>query len=359
MANVVHELVVNLETGAYTVKPPLDIHQGDSNTHVLLFKLRNNECNFLSINPDARPTISFIKEDIGTGTRKEIISDAVTIVNPYRGVLSYVVGPALVKDYGRYTVVLNIGTCFNLLMYGPKVTFTITITKVDSYQPEDLEVAITQEFYDEVVKHLNNQNIHVSETDRLFLNTFENLSDKLFELVTTDWDKKIEEIISGDAGIMLRRAFVTLDLKSEMTELPDDELCHGKLIRINYPNHDGDKSTLDLGEDPDPVYYVALYHGTPDDDGFYEFHEVNLGGVDPDVIAAIREAISQLQNDVITIKNRLDTDESNIRQLQNDLNIFDQALRDLLGRVVDLSEQVDKNTDDIITINQSITWNVI
>lgn len=274
MANVVHELIANLDAGTYTVHPPINVRQGDSNAHVILFKLRDSQDNPIQISVNAKPVISFQKVN-----ETKVLSYAVNVVSAYNGELSYVIGPALVDDFGVFTVTLYVDTSEGCDSSSPRVVFVANIIKSECYDPSAIEVTITKKFRDEIEDHLSNGLIHVGIDDRRFLNTFIPLSQDLYELLSEGLDKKIEEMIVEEAGFLLRRAFITVDVKSQMTGMPDDQLCDGKLFRINYPNHDGDPSTIDpKSEEPDPEYWVALYHGTPDDGGFYEFHQVDFGG---------------------------------------------------------------------------------
>ena len=274
MSQVVHELIANVQSGAYTVSPPLDIHQGDSNSHLLLIKLRNDEGDPVEIREGSSARISFYND---TERDELVVSYAVDIVNYYRGILSYLIGPAVTQKSGRYTAYLDLSQCRCGNQCGPSISFTITVSKTHNYcpGPEDVETTITKAFYNELVHHLNDSDIHVSSADREFLNKFIPKESELEDIVD-NFDEKVKEAVEEASDEITRRSFITVDFVEDLNQFTDDELVEGRLFRVNYPNHEN-PSELTEQDDVKPEYYVAKWHGSPDD-GHYEFHITDFGG---------------------------------------------------------------------------------
>ena len=330
MSSITHELIANLETGAYTVKPPIDIHQGDVNTHVLLIKLRNNDGHFVTIDDNAKPKISFRRDD------SEVVSSyTVSVVNSYRGILSYMVGPAFTKTPGRYTVYLDVSNCGCNSRECKRlvISFVITITKTEIYVPPDREITISKEFLDEIRAHLKDTEIHLSAADRQFLDTFTPLSDDLLDLLNTDFKEMIDNRIIEKTGEILRKAFITVDIKSQMTSLPESELCNGKLFRINYPSLT-DESEIDYFEEEDPEYWIARYNGTS-----YSFHKIDLGGYAEEIqklqsdVEYLTDVVAELQSRTTLLESDVERLKSLVTSIQQEITAINGAFTGTIGSI--------------------------
>lgn len=175
---VYHSIVLNVKENTNTAV--IDIYQSSGNSHQLLIKLikENEECFDVS-NYNAQ--IEFIDYH----SNSKVISSSVDIINGPRGYLSYVVGDRLVKNSGRYTAVLkliNKDTLSQVIC-----SFVISVSKDPTFSGCDcctsVEVTISKEFYNELVSHLDNEQIHVTPTDRIILNF---LAENLDNLATKE-----------------------------------------------------------------------------------------------------------------------------------------------------------------------------
>lgn len=195
---VYHSIIINVKDN--TNNAAIDINQRDGNTHQILFKLVDGN-KFFNVS-GYEPEISFYDED----TKTVVITSAVTILNDYRGYLSYTIGNSLLRKYGRYTVTLKLKRnevlCGCGCSHKENLTFKFILNVVKSQDSGDsgcpchnYEVAITKDFYDKLCAHLNNRLIHLSESDRIALNT---LSDMLEYIVTNGggWENDIVKVLT-------------------------------------------------------------------------------------------------------------------------------------------------------------------
>lgn len=174
---------VTLDVQKNTSSCILDIIEKDKNSHQLLIKLVCNDY-YYDIS-DCTPEIEFYD----TETKSVVTTKVIDIVNPCRGYLSYVVGERILTNPSRYTVTLrlyqNDGTARLSL------TFILNVIK-DSSQSKDCqsssEVAISEEFYEELKSHLDNEIVHLTDSDRVVLSY---LTDNLNNLVLV---KDLEEV---------------------------------------------------------------------------------------------------------------------------------------------------------------------
>lgn len=320
---VTHEIIINVETGAYTAKPPIDIHQGDSYSHVLLIKLKNDCDKFVSIDGSSRATISFQRND-----SIRVSSDAVEIVNPYRGVLSYTLGPAIVNNYGRYTCRLDIKSTNCDFDRAPSVTFVVNVSKSHDYEQGSSghEVTITEEFYNDLSKHIeglieSGESVHLSADDRNFLDQFNKQIDELNDLLSTDFDKKIDESVITNASEILSKSFITVDFKSQMTALKRSEVVDGKIVRVNYPMHDNDSGTTETHGIYYPEYYVCKLVGN---DEKIEWHQISIEGGDAlseeifDKINTLEEKYRLLNEKVLRDYGKITSEIDDFRDQIND-----------------------------------------
>lgn len=277
---ITHEMTINVEDNSYTVKPPLDIHQGDYNRHLLLMQLVNSDKEPYELKSESKAKLTFYRDD-----QTEILStDAVITVNPYRGILSYLVGPELVKVDGRVTVYLYISLDPAIEVEcecGPSASFVMTISKVHGYQvdPDDIDATISVGEKKRILEHIApDMNLHLSPLFKEFLDAFADRKDELEKLLDTDWDKFVEDKINEVAGDILRRAFITVDYYypyrrdpngKALSQLTYDDLCDGKLVRVNHDN----------SEDPTVLGGVSYYEAVYDDDlDTYSWMKTSIGG---------------------------------------------------------------------------------
>lgn len=178
---VYHSVILDIQKS--TSSCVLDIMEKDKNSHQLLIKLVCEEGHYYNVS-GYKPEIEFFDNS----TKTKVLTTAVAIVNPYRGYLSYILGERIVQNPSRYTVTLRLigdqgGSSSRL-----SCSFILNVLRDPSRPPgcgcgNSTEVTISKEFYDELKKHLDNQLIHVSESDRAIL-TF--LTDNLDNLVTQE-----------------------------------------------------------------------------------------------------------------------------------------------------------------------------
>lgn len=369
-SKVNHEMIINVETGAYTAKPPLDIHQGDANSHILVIKLRNNEDEPIQINECSTAKITFKRDD---STRVEI--GTVEIVNPYRGVLSYTIGPSMVRVPGRYTCRLDVSSCCDCgCDCAPSATFVVNIAKDHNYDSTTTEVAISEEFYNDLQDHLNNSDIHINEIDRDFLDTFSGMTEELETLLNTDFDQKIDSRVFRQASAVLARAFITVDFESQLTALRREEVCEGKIVRVNYRNeyHDGDTSTIEDHSHIEfaPQYYVCKLIG---DNETIEWHKLSFGSVISGEIAELTskvnafqvifdEALARSNERLSIVEERQDELEIDVNQRFAELNEIVRGCQELIShydeRLTDVEDAIVEHTQTIAEHTEKIEYSL-
>lgn len=234
---VCHELVANVTTGSYVVNPPLEIPQGDCNSHQIIIKLINGEGCPVSLSECSSSKITWINQKGVT-----VQSSAVKVVNPYRGVLSYIVGPALVEDKGRYTAYLDVGSkcdCTGEF----SVTFVVTIVEKNSTypNPDEVETTVTEWFVNKVDAHMEDTLVHLSPEEKLSLDQF--IEDHGVELIN-----KVKD------------SFIVVDRFTDLMNLPEYVISEGKVVKVNTPVKEDIKdfdNIIILGDDEDyesPIY---------------------------------------------------------------------------------------------------------
>lgn len=203
---VYHSVVLNIQKN--TSSCVLDIIEKDKNSHQLLIKLVCDDGHFYNVN-GYTPEIEFYD----TTTKTTVLTTTVDIVNGYRGYLSYVLGERILMNPSRYTVTLRLYETNGSLVSKLSSTFILNVLK-DSSSTDctcpSVEVTISKEFYDELKNHLDNNLIHVSESDRAIL-TY--LTDNLDSLVTDEEFGPIKQNVENlnDITSNLTKNVTTLD----------------------------------------------------------------------------------------------------------------------------------------------------
>ena len=136
MSLIYHKLNINTINGNTSMLP--DFEQYSSNSNCLLIHLREGK-NFYNIE-GLIPSLVFTKED---GTEVHVENE-VQIDNPYRGDLSYIVGPALLEEAIRYTVILLLKDSEENIIASFKFIFNVVKVLRDPHEEENnYEVTIT------------------------------------------------------------------------------------------------------------------------------------------------------------------------------------------------------------------------
>lgn len=157
MRKSIHKVIANVDSNVCTINPPIDIHQGEVNAHVLLIQLCSNHSKFISIDKDNKLKIEFYLND------NLIESSDVQIEDEYRGRVSYVVGATVTNTPGRYTTYLIINNQSEEVLV--KISFIVTVSKSHDFNPNSNEVVMTKEFYEELQEHMENKDIHCDPDD--------------------------------------------------------------------------------------------------------------------------------------------------------------------------------------------------
>lgn len=175
MNNFIYTIIVNMVTNTCKSLAPLDFHQGDSRLSTLMFHLNNGTNDPVTISEDHSFKIEFYKNDT------LLTSDDVNIENRYRGRVSYVVTDTLTKNPGRYTSYLVMYDKNNEEIF--RTSFILNVAKSHNYQPNSTEIALTKEYKQELDDHMLDEQIHLSEIDRDFLDTFSDQVDELLKVI--------------------------------------------------------------------------------------------------------------------------------------------------------------------------------
>lgn len=150
ISKIIHHLDVDVESKAFSVNPPLDIHQGDSNNHILLMKLHNSSGFPIQIQDENSIKVSIYDSE----TNKLIVSSSVDIVNAYRGVVAYLIGPSVAATMGRKTMYLTISNCNGDSCGDITISFILTVSRMMAYDFDSskAEVALTEEEYNKLME---------------------------------------------------------------------------------------------------------------------------------------------------------------------------------------------------------------
>lgn len=160
---VYHSVVINVSDNSNNCF--IDIYQNDGNSHEIIFKLIDGD-RFFNVS-GYTPEITFYDEE----AKAVVITSAVTVLNDYRGYLSYVIGNSLLRKYGRYVVTLSLKMSASNedCVCRSDLSFKLVLNVLKSDGPHcgcNYEVAITKKFYDKLRSHLDNTKIHLSDSDR-------------------------------------------------------------------------------------------------------------------------------------------------------------------------------------------------
>lgn len=204
---IFHTLVVDIHTGTCSSRSSVEIPQGDKNSHQLLIKLTHND-KFYSIGEDYTPEITFYDS-----FDKELFTSlSAKIVNNYRGYVSYVVGPRLVRDFGRYVGRLDLYDRHHDRKVSARFIVNVTKTSYDDGgcgcgEDGSTEVVVTREFYKDLLAHLRDDHRHLTDEDRDLLDwvaqnkstilTFDNIGQALLEdpEIRKIFEETINEIV--------------------------------------------------------------------------------------------------------------------------------------------------------------------
>lgn len=350
MRKVVHEIIVNVETGAYTATPPIDIHQGDSNSHELLIKLRNSQDRPIQISNDGRARISFQRKD-----SIRVDTYQVEVVNPYRGVLSYVLGPAIVNDYGRYTCRLDLTSPGYDADRAPAITFVVNVSRSHMYEgggAQGHEVTISESFYRELNQHLEGvsgtgEEIHLVPADRDFLDKFTPMGEELNEVLNMDFDKEISDSVIQKASQVVAQAFITVDFKSQLGKLKRSELVDGKIVRVNYPMHDGDSSTVEPHDDAySPAYYVCKLLGN---DETVEWHQISFAGG-----SALTEELFEKMNTITARYDSILNEFTEYHESLSQLSTIESRIQDDEDRIDSAESRIQSNENRLSGVESRV-----
>lgn len=149
---IYHNVIINInDDSTGQSSEMIDIIQGSDNGHTISIKLTKGEFNRPYNLANQDPIIEFTIQD--PETKIDQVERAVNakIVNTDRGELSWIVSSKLLRDIGRYTVLL---TLYNKWTNSKvQCTFIINVTSspVSIVDPSTVNVEITQEFYNTLV----------------------------------------------------------------------------------------------------------------------------------------------------------------------------------------------------------------
>jgi len=184
---VYHSVILDAES--LTSQCHIEIPEGDINSHQLLIKLVHSNGTFFNVT-GYDPVISFFD----LKNKVVVETDAVTVINAYRGQLSYVIGDRLTEHYQRYVVKLTLNKDDTSVV---SFDFIVNVIKNKSDKcpcPEpEYEVIITKDFYEKLKSHVDDKSIHLSDSDRSLLDF---LSDNYDTLVTTGTYNNLYELIT-------------------------------------------------------------------------------------------------------------------------------------------------------------------
>lgn len=145
IAKIIHQIDIDVETKAFSINPALNIHQGDANNHILLMKLHNSAGYPIQIMDSDAVKVSIYDST----TNKLIVSSSVDVVNAYRGVVAYLIGPAVASEMGRKTVYITISNCGDDACSEITISFVLVVSRMMAYDFDSskVEVALTEDEY--------------------------------------------------------------------------------------------------------------------------------------------------------------------------------------------------------------------
>lgn len=139
-----HDITLDLKSN--TSHGVIEIPQGDINSHRLCIRIIHGG-RFFNLK-GWEPEIQFYDRDSGS----LVISEAVTIVNSYRGQLSYVVGGRLTRTNQRYSVNLKLNSTTSELTSSFIVNVVMSTADNDNCPcNNNVEMTIPKELYDKLL----------------------------------------------------------------------------------------------------------------------------------------------------------------------------------------------------------------
>ena len=185
---VCHSIILNVESG--TSRGVVEIPQSDNNSHKIVFRVVTNKgpMNLKGF----VPSVSFYRSyDDKTFTTV----GASRVDNEFRGFISYAVSSGLVEFTGRLVGELTLTDDIHCRKLSCKFILNVIEDPRDKSDESSVEVIITQEFYDSLVNHLGNQEIHLTAEDRGSLDFInENFENFVYKTTLADDIKADEEV---------------------------------------------------------------------------------------------------------------------------------------------------------------------
>lgn len=225
---IFHTLVVDVNTGTCSCRSSVEIPQGGKNSHQLLIKLVRGS-KFYSIDEGCTPEITFYD----SFDHELFTTLSPKIANAYRGYVTYVIGPRLVRDFGRYVGRLDLYDRHHDRKVSAR--FVVNVTK-SSFEDGcgcdggSTEVVVTREFYNNLLKHLRDDRRHFTDEDRDLLDwvaqnqstilTFDNLGQALSE--DPEVRKILEETVNEIVKETIEGVQDVSDLKEEVGQIQDN-----------------------------------------------------------------------------------------------------------------------------------------
>jgi len=150
MKTIYHSVKIDVTHGTNTAI--LDLPQGDYYSHNIIIWLYEGHRSY-DIS-GYTPSLKWYNED----DDKTIVSDAVNIINPVKGQLSYIPAAALLKDDGRYVVQLRLKATNGGISSQMSFRFIINVNKDIMFEEdENVEVTISKEYkeqLDQAIEHM-------------------------------------------------------------------------------------------------------------------------------------------------------------------------------------------------------------
>ena len=365
------------------------INQRDGNTHQILFKLVDG-CKFFNVS-GYEPEISFYDED----TKTVVITSAVTVLNDYRGYLSYTIGNSLLRKNGRYTVTLKLkgkgDGCDCGCGHHGNLTFKFILNVVKSQDSGDsqcpchnYEVPLTKEFYDKLCAHLNNRLIHLSESDRIVLNS---LSDMLNYIVTSgggfthsdivhvlapreDFAELVQQIVgvTPEEVLEINERLNQHDTQIHTLEVTLNETVQlveslRTLVQVDKVSIERDKDSVMRIHDFGKYYWdydkfndrwvQKLWDDTVDFDLQLVSRKIVVRGQEVLVALWIKPIVSQDQ--IYNLFNTVNELTEQVTQITNNLSELTTTVEEIDGRVYNIESKIDSYDTKIENLTEQVT----
>lgn len=380
MLKIVHNILVNLDTGIVTTKPPIDIHQGDSRSHVLRFQLCTSTSPFKRIDSDIKFKIEFFDGDT------LIKSSDVVIENDVRGLVRYVLTSNITKRPARYTTYLKMVTrdCDNDDVVLAKASFVVTVSEAHDYCPKSSEVILTKDEYEEIQNHIIDSQIHLSKNDRKVLDEMTVNMDAVLRMIneSASWTEvpkcKCIKCSCKDCTQESKYLYFSqlpqgkLIFKKDMILKDKNEVDHF-IKSPAYGLHSVDESgvhSLTMFSSEDIVQYdesatTCDYRSLKSTLHSHENKEIldTYTETMDDLISQVNqytdEKISEIDTGpVAELKNRLDRTDASLNETKEKVSQIDATVNSHTDQIETLSSKVDENKEstdnNIKLINDSL-----